>query len=193
VFSRAAKPSVLLDVTDAERRQAIAAALTAVGYELSRHPDRGVVISDDPDASPDIQLVRRSRFACHRALSDIRPGRPGAIIPEDDIDGLVLAVIACHSGYHLIHDDVIEIAGALPPLASRARAIVEALMAGESVRTIAANFELTDAAIRHELADLGDAWQTRNGAELLAAAHELGLRPRPSDRPLPEGPTRYQL
>jgi hypothetical protein len=183
VPNRSARPTVLLDVSDAERRQAISDALTAVGYEIETEASVGLVVSDDPDASPDIRLVRRSPFACRRALSEIRPRNLGAIILEDDLEGLVLAVIACHSGYRLIHDDVIEIASRLPPVTPRARVILEAVMAGESTDAIATNLDIAEEAVRHELVALGEAWQAPDDAALLAAADELGLRARPSDLP----------
>jgi DNA-binding CsgD family transcriptional regulator len=122
---------------------------------------------------------------CATALRRLTSGLVGAIVPDDRLTVIPAALAALRRRRSLLELDVIDLAGLVPDLDARQRAVLEALLAGQSAKDIAAGAYLSLATVKRTLSELFRLFGVRSGLQLTRRAASLGFRPREVTGPLP--------
>jgi DNA-binding CsgD family transcriptional regulator len=122
---------------------------------------------------------------CAAALRRLTIGHVGAVVPDDRLAVLPDALTALRRRRCLLELDVIDLAGLVPDLDARERAVVEALLAGQTTKDIAASGYLSLATVKRTLSELFRLFGVRSGLQLTRRAASLGYEPREINGPLP--------
>jgi DNA-binding CsgD family transcriptional regulator len=122
---------------------------------------------------------------CATALRRLTSGQVGAVVPDDRLTVIPAALHALRRRRSLLELDVIDLAALVPDLDARQRAVLEALLAGQSAKDIAASAYLSLATVKRTLSELFRLFAVRSALQLSRRASSLGYQPREIVGPLP--------
>jgi DNA-binding NarL/FixJ family response regulator len=123
--------------------------------------------------------------ACAAALRRLMTGHVGAIVPDDRLTAIPAVLAALRRRRSLLELDVIDLAALVPDLDPRQRAVLEAVVAGQTAKDIAAGAYLSVATVKRTLSELFRLFGVRSGLQLTRRAASLGFEPREVSGPLP--------
>jgi DNA-binding CsgD family transcriptional regulator len=182
--------------------------VVALRSSMLDHAVRGVLaasgwtVQDPVDAGPDLLRIvddgvrpgpadrtvlvcPATPVGCATALRRLIAGHVGAIVPDDRLTLIPAALAALRRRRSLLELDVVDLASLVPDLDARQRAVLEALLAGQSAKDIAAGAYLSLATVKRTLSDLFRLFGVRSGLQLTRRAASLGYQPREVVGPLP--------
>lgn len=153
-----------------------APAATIVESALWREGLGGRVIVMVPTSTP---------LACRFAVQRILRGQATGVVTGDTFDELIDALQFTEAGRIYLTASVITRALEVTPLGDRQASVLCALLAGESVETIASAGCLSVATIKRTISELLALHDLRSRSALLQRATDLGYVGRPTASPLP--------
>jgi DNA-binding CsgD family transcriptional regulator len=172
---------------------AVRGVLAAGGWTVAEavdDDDRAIprVVDDSRRPGPaDLTLLVCSAtpVACAAALRRLVNGHVGAVVPDDRLAAIPAVLAALRRRRSLLDLDVIDLAGLVPDLDPRRRAVLEAVLAGQSATDIAAGAYVSVATVKRTLSDLFRLFGVRSRLQLTRRASTLGYEPREVTGPLP--------
>jgi DNA-binding CsgD family transcriptional regulator len=151
--------------------------------------DRGVprVVDDSRPGPADRTLLvcAATPVACAAALRRLVHGHVGAVVPDDRLTAIPAVLAALRRRRTLLDLDVIDLASLVPELDARRRAVLEAVLAGQSATDIATGAYVSVATVKRTLSELFRLFGVRSRLQLTRRASTLGYAPREITGPLP--------
>lgn len=172
--------------------QAVRGVLRASGWRVEvpsvslRHLPHIIDNTLSPSTPDHTVLVCSSTpVGCATALRRLTGGEIGAIVPDDQLGSIPEVLAALRHRRTLLELDVIDRASLVPELDARQQAVLEALLAGQSAREIAASAYLSHATVKRALSQLLRSFGVRSGLQLARRAAALGYQARAATGPIP--------
>ena len=170
---------------------AVRGVLHASGWQIEgavRRESALRIVDDPPPVGPaerTVLVCAATPVGCAAALRRLTGGEIGAVVPEDRLGSIPDVLTALGRRRSLLELDVVDRAALVPPLDARQRAVLEALLAGQSAKDIAASSYLSLATVKRAMSQLFRIFGVRSGLQLARRASALGYRSRPVNGPIP--------
>lgn len=141
---------------------AATAAVCDLGTQVGPQPRRILVVDPTPCAT-------------EGALEAIRRGDACGALTSDRPDDLLPVVLAATRDQVLVPGPLVRLAGTMPELTDRQRAVLLCLIDGKENASIARELCLSCGSVKRELGDLFKLLGARNRSSLARSAQQLGL------------------
>lgn len=169
-------PTIGLDVADNQLAGAIERVLKAAGWTVSRGGELCVTDSALTTAPAAVAVVRPEPAACAAAVNRTTAGVLLGAVCVDELEMLPRLVEAVTRDLAALTPRVLAVAADAPPLTSRQLEVLRELLLQKSNREIADAVHVSEATVKRELTEIGDALGASTRIGIATAAYALGFR-----------------
>lgn len=160
-------------------RRALRFVLEQAGFEVvGTSGPRVVSDSVQRGSVVDVLVTAPTADALTAAVRHVTSGHVRSVVRLDRPDDLPVALDLLDRGLFVLPAAVEDAIAAMPSVGERDRAMWEAVMAGQSDRSMAQALQLSPTTVKRAVTVLRGAVDAATRVELVAAGYRLGLEPR---------------